>query len=628
MTETKNLKLKTYKTATDGQELVASYIDDTSDNFQKIDEFCTTDKTLSIEGAAADAKETGDALNVRLKAIAVQSVDDFDTIPVNTVIKVTTDMSNIPNSPRGISIGIVETFTAGPNYEGTIQRVYNYTGERCAWRVRWEHWNEWQYFNKEDYLVSKRNISTSGITDLNNLTENALYFGALTNISNAPDKVNEGAIIVMSPSVSNFSTVQIVISRYNNDYIRHCWNNIWTEWKRITIDNTIVQTGNDTPSTVSSFDELALNTLTNFTANWDKLTNSPTEFVQGFVMTLTGNVNTKDVIYQVAISNDGKSICYRLKWGTWHDWVYLSGVSVMGTKSDGSLNGLTNNTVYSVTKGTTQKPTSDFYGTIVTLSGESTGQRGQLAIGKDSVWTRFYDGSSYNDWKSLRSNNYMTSGCYKSFAVIGDSYASGETWYDGSFHDNYYQSWGQVMARKNGNTCINCSSGGLTTRSWLTATRGLQYMQAQPSCDLYWCCLGINDYGTLGIEYLGTVDDMKDDFTTNPDTFYGNYGKIIGYVLQKNPKATIILSTICLNSSGYNIFSEAIKKIAEKAGVMCVDTSTSPFFTGDDFTDTLFHGHPTNQTYTGMATAYDELFAYGYHKYKDYLIGRYNGYVS
>lgn len=60
MTETKNLKLKTYETATDGQELVARYIDDASDNFQKIDEFCKTDTTLSVEGGIADAKTVGD----------------------------------------------------------------------------------------------------------------------------------------------------------------------------------------------------------------------------------------------------------------------------------------------------------------------------------------------------------------------------------------------------------------------------------------------------------------------------------------------------------------------------------------------------------------------------------------
>ena len=60
VTETKNLKLKTYETATDGQKLVAKYIDDTSDNFQRIDEFCKTDTTLSVEGGIADAKTVGD----------------------------------------------------------------------------------------------------------------------------------------------------------------------------------------------------------------------------------------------------------------------------------------------------------------------------------------------------------------------------------------------------------------------------------------------------------------------------------------------------------------------------------------------------------------------------------------
>ena len=75
MTETKNLKLKTYETATDGQELVASYIDNTSDNFQKIDEFCTTDKTLSVEGGVADAKTTGDNISQLKEDIQTLSND-------------------------------------------------------------------------------------------------------------------------------------------------------------------------------------------------------------------------------------------------------------------------------------------------------------------------------------------------------------------------------------------------------------------------------------------------------------------------------------------------------------------------------------------------------------------------
>lgn len=86
MTETKNLKLKTYETATDGQELVANYIDDTSDNFQKIDEFCTTDKTLSVEGGIADAKTTGDNISQLKEDIGnVQSDVNNVRSDINTV---------------------------------------------------------------------------------------------------------------------------------------------------------------------------------------------------------------------------------------------------------------------------------------------------------------------------------------------------------------------------------------------------------------------------------------------------------------------------------------------------------------------------------------------------------------
>lgn len=81
MTETKNLKLKTYETTTDGQELVARYIDNTSDNFQKIDEFCKTDTTLSVEGGIADAKTVGD--NVSQLKDDISNVTNTTESPVS-----------------------------------------------------------------------------------------------------------------------------------------------------------------------------------------------------------------------------------------------------------------------------------------------------------------------------------------------------------------------------------------------------------------------------------------------------------------------------------------------------------------------------------------------------------------
>lgn len=223
---------------------------------------------------------------------------------------------------------------------------------------------------------------------------------------------------------------------------------------------------------------------------------------------------------------------------------------------------------------------------------------------------------------------YTSFGCYKSMGIIGDSYASGETRYGDTWHDNYWQSWGQVLSRFVGNKCTNFSSGGQTTRSWLTSPYGLQLLESSEPCDIYICALGINDTNELGEEYLGTINDMTDNYENNPDTFYGNYGKIIGNILKKNPNATIVLSSIALHGNNYDIFSNAIKEIANKAGVVFLDTQDSDFFNSSVFINSLKNGHPNNQTYAGMAYAYEELFNNEYPNYIDYLNEKYNGYIE
>lgn len=225
---------------------------------------------------------------------------------------------------------------------------------------------------------------------------------------------------------------------------------------------------------------------------------------------------------------------------------------------------------------------------------------------------------------------YTSLGCYKSMGIVGDSFASGETRYGDSWHDNYWQSWGQILSRLVGNHCTNFSSGGLTTKTWLErdTAKGLTLLENSEPCDIYICALGINDTDELGTSYLGTIDDMTDNYENNPDTFYGNYGKIIGNILKKNPTATIVLSSIALHSNSYDVFSDAIKEIANKAGVVFLDTKDSDFFNSPVFNNSRKNGHPNNQTYAGMAYAYEELFNNAYPNYIDYLHEKYHGYVE
>ena len=374
--------------------------------------------------------------------------------------------------------------------------------------------------------------------------------------------------------------------------------------------------------------------------------------------TITANPGVIGGATQI-LTNPDNQMWFRLIWGStpgWTEWARLDSVDnafnsrmlkSFGSNIDETYNDANNLPTNSiVTYAGPAYPSNiprQYPCTIMTYSYNTDktitanpgviGGATQILTNPDNqMWFRLIWGSTpgWTEWARLDKQyeaSYITTGCYKTFGVIGDSYASGETYYNGSYHDNYYQSWGQVLARKLGNSCTNFSKGGATTRSWLTDNTGLPKLENSTACDLYWCALGINDASKLGNAYLGTIDDMHTDYTTNPDTFCGNYGRIIGNILKKNKNATIILTNIVLTGSPYDSFSAAIKEIAKKAGVMFIDTH-SGFFTSSAFKNTMVSGHPTNQTYTGMANMYDELFSKNYEQYHDYLFEKYGGYVQ
>ena len=154
-----------------------------------------------------------------------------------------------------------------------------------------------------------------------------------------------------------------------------------------------------------------------------------------------------------------------------------------------------------------------------------------------------------------------------------------------------------------GTKCINFSSGGLSTRSWLTATKGLQLLNSSEIQQLYILALGINDWYALGSEYLGT----KSDIESKADTFYGNYAKIIEAVKTKAPKSKIVIFTIVGATEIVNNFNTAIKELATYYGIPCIDQNNDPLYTNEYYTGKMLQGHPVATVYSAMAKANKRL---------------------
>lgn len=237
---------------------------------------------------------------------------------------------------------------------------------------------------------------------------------------------------------------------------------------------------------------------------------------------------------------------------------------------------------------------------------------------------------SVSDFENYEKKIPIDFGFFEKFAVIGDSYASGEIYVADSSQskgytvaDYYQKSWGQILARKYGATCINLSVGGLTTRTWLTSSRGLTKMLAEEAQELYLCALGINDEISLGTSYIGTINDIKNysSYSDYADTFYGNYGKIIEQIKEHAPKSKIVLMSIAyLYNATEDSFTAAIKNIADYYNIPFINIKDDAFYAKDSIYKTgQSYNHPTAPLYAGMAQANARLFCRCVANYYDYF---------
>lgn len=198
---------------------------------------------------------------------------------------------------------------------------------------------------------------------------------------------------------------------------------------------------------------------------------------------------------------------------------------------------------------------------------------------------------------------------FASIQCIGDSYtqggvksSDGNTWYQAK------KPYPQVIADSLGIDVDNFGVGGASVKSYLT--NGLANVLSATAPDLYMICFGIND--CIHGDTIGTIADISADYTENPNTFYGNYGRIIARLKEHAPLARfVIFGRWMWDKSGqtFSNYSNAAKEIAEHFGIPFVDPFDDPFFESYVYHYTMVSGHPTQVTYTGLAYAVIRLMA-------------------
>jgi lysophospholipase L1-like esterase len=199
-------------------------------------------------------------------------------------------------------------------------------------------------------------------------------------------------------------------------------------------------------------------------------------------------------------------------------------------------------------------------------------------------------------------------GMFTSVAALGDSYTAASVKNSaGTWHDYPNNSWIATMCKRSGIDWFNYGHGGTTVKTYLT-TSEFSALLSDAARDMYFICFGINDYGQSLT--VGTIADINDaDYTQNPDSFYGCYGKIIQQIINHAPNAKITLIKAWTSTAAKSAYGDATAAIAEHYGIPCIDPYDDILFSGGYLASQMNNGHPTLLGYSQMGIAMERLFS-------------------
>ena len=156
-------------------------------------------------------------------------------------------------------------------------------------------------------------------------------------------------------------------------------------------------------------------------------------------------------------------------------------------------------------------------------------------------------------------SSYSAPSIFQTIGFVGDSLLSGEIEIaepDGShsYHDFYEHSWGNYIARKNGQKAYVFARGGMTARTYMQSfSDEIGAWAKEKACQAYVIALGVNDLSSKQRQEVGSVNDIDPgNWKNNRESFLGYYAQIVSRYKEIQPDAKFFFVTMPRSNNDYD----------------------------------------------------------------------------
>ena len=560
--------------------------------------------------------------------------DDLDTLPGNSTVTYAggLDVQNKPSTITQANFTIHTYWAKKDSRIGATQVIYT-DGEddnsiyyRSAWGDP-DKWSDWQVAKNTKIFTNKDQLAAP-YDSLNTLPAGSVVSyepGLLTN--DLPYTAASQGYTVITSGNGFAGKVQDVVLSNGGRFHRISWGYPakWSDWQA-TSTSYVFLSKDDIKAPFDDLDTLPGNSTVTYLTGLLATDFPYTSDSQGYTITTSGNGFAGKV---QTVTCENRNRFYRISWGypaKWSDWQATNSNHIFISKDQlaapyDNLDLLPSGSVITYVKGL---PDNDLpfekdpngytivtYGNGFADTSADEIKAGQVQIvisANGSMYHRIAWGApaKWGSWQDdsytskMKYENLPSLAIFTNFAVIGDSYSKGYIQKaDGTVLGETDNKWGQFMANQYGTKFTDLSVSGQNTRKFVD---GYLDQLKQTKADTYFIALGINDASPDNKIELGSLADVKGDSSTNAQTFYGDYARIIDTIKQTSPNSKIVLFTIMTDWGLRDKFDPAIKSIGNYYNLPVVNVLDDQYFSSPLFSTLQSGGHPTVPGYGLLAT--------------------------